>query len=73
MRGYNTNRTTKPMNRNTSNKVLTIWNGKAYTRVSAKSIEFYKKEVGVTREERVNEHRIEYYNNNNFCVMIYEF
>ena len=71
MRGYNPQRTNKQEVRKTKCKVLTVWNGKAWTRVSA-NIPFYSDYLNVTHSVEVNEHRTEYYNDKNECVMIFE-
>lgn len=73
MKGYNSNRIYKTSQRTTKVKVLSVWNGKAWTRVSSKSLDFYKKEYEVVESKEVNANRIEYFNENGKCVMIYEF
>jgi hypothetical protein len=72
MKGYNAKRTNKPTEREAKVKVLTVWNGCAWTRVRAKSIDFYIKELGINEEKEINDHRTEYYKNSK-CVMIYEY
>lgn len=73
MKGYNPERITKPEVRKTRATVLTVLNdvGK-WTRVSSKSIEFYKKECEVVETKEIDEHRTEYYNADGRCVMVYE-
>ena len=71
MRGYNLQRSNKPEKRYTNRKVLSVWNGTAWTRVKT-DIEFYSKFYNVTYCKEINEHRIEYYNSNNECVMVFE-
>ena len=73
MKGYNKERTQKTAERKTKAKVLSVWNGKAWTRVSSKSLEFYGKELAIVSSKEINEHRIEYFNADGRCVMIYEF
>lgn len=72
MRGYNPHRTNKQAERKTKAKVLTVWNGVAWTRVRSGSIDFYSDYLKVTHSVEVNENRTEYYNENNECVMIFE-
>lgn len=71
MRGYNPQRTNKQEVRKTKRKVLTVWNGEAWTRVPS-NIEAYSKYFNVTHSIEVNENRTEYYNEKNECVMIFE-
>ena len=73
MKGYNKDRVKKTAQRTTKTKVLSVWNGKAWTRVSAKSLEFYSKELAVVNDKEIDEHRVEYFNVDGRCVMTYEF
>lgn len=74
MKGYNPKRVTNPNQRTTNAKVLTVLNRKgAWVRVSYKSLDFYIKELGVTYQKEINDHRIEYFNSEDRCVMVYEF
>ena len=73
MKGYNNKRVVKQPKRETRCKVLTVWNGKAFTRVNYKSLEFYRKELGVKYQNEIGEHRVEYFNEDDRCVMIFEF
>ncbi len=72
MRGYNKDRV-QIADRKTKAKVLSVWNGKAWTRVSSKSLGFYSKEFAVVSSKEINDNRIEYFNADGKCVMIYEF
>ncbi len=74
MNGYNKDRISKPTERKTKAKVLSVLNNvDRWTRVSSKSLEFYRRERGAVTEKQINDHRIEYYNKDGRCVMVYEF
>ena len=73
MKGYNPERIAKPENRKTQVKVLTVLNAVGrWVRVSATSLDFYRENLGAVESREITEHRTEYYNNDNKCVMVYE-
>ena len=74
MRGYNEERISKPAERKTTRKVLSVLNNvQRWTRVSSKSLEFYREKCEAVSEKKVNDHRIEYFDKDGRCVMVYEF
>lgn len=70
---YNPNRISKNEVRSTKTKVLSVWNGNAWVRVSFKDLEFHKERLAVTEIREINEHRTEFFNADGRCVMTYEF
>lgn len=74
MNGYNKDRISKPTERKTKAKVLSVLNKMdRWVRVSSKSLEFYRMKCEAVSEKQINDHRIEYYNKDGRCVMVYEF
>ena len=73
MKGYNPKRVSKPEKREVKRKVLSVLNNAGrWVRVSS-NIKFYSEHLNVVKSVQVNDHRIEYYNKDDRCVMVYEF